>query len=149
VEWIGLAPARGAKRVAVREARAEVGTGLAGDWHAKEKPGGGRQVTFVGAEDLEAVGALLGRPVPPAQSLRNVMLRGIDLQRLQGRRFRIGEASFEGVGDCAPCTHMADGIGPGALEAFARRGGLCARVLEAGAIRVGDLVLLEPGDVRG
>lgn len=142
--WIGLAPSRGAARVAVSEARAEADVGMIGDWHAKERPGGSRQVTLMSAEALAAVAAQLGRPVPPELVLRNLLMQGADLDALRGHRFRIGRVLLEGTGECAPCTKMASSFGSGALEAFAGRGGLCARILEGGVLRVGDALRVEP-----
>jgi MOSC domain-containing protein YiiM len=140
VEWIGLASARGAERVAVAEAELLTDRGVAGDWHAQAAPGGRRQVTLVQAEHLEAAAGELGRPVAPGQVLRNLMVRGVSLADLHGKRFRIGAALLEGTGDCLPCEHMAGRLGPGGLAAMQGRGGLTARVLAGGRVRLGDAV---------
>ena len=81
----------------------------------------------------------------PATLRRNLVVSGLPLVALKGRRFRIGEAVFEGTGDCDPCSRMEAALGPGGYNAMRGHGGLCARVLQGGRISLGDDVLpLEP-----
>ena len=63
---------------------------------------------------------------------------------LANPRVRIGGAMLEIVGPCQPCSRMEEAIGPGGYAAMRGHGGMTARVLESGAIRVGDLVRAEP-----
>jgi MOSC domain-containing protein YiiM len=144
VTWIGLAPERRAPLVEVVEVVAEPGTGLCGDHHAKERPGGRRQVTLIGAEHLLEVADLLGRPAEPAACRRNLVVEGFDLEALRSGRFRIGGALLEGTGDCTPCSRMEENLGSGGLDALRGRGGITARVLEGGTIRLGDAVCVVP-----
>jgi MOSC domain-containing protein YiiM len=61
-----------------------------------------------------------------------------------GQRLRIGEALLEVTIPCAPCKRMDD-IRPGLQEELRGRRGMLCRVVECGAIRVGDSVeLLAP-----
>jgi MOSC domain-containing protein YiiM len=75
---------------------------------------------------------------------RNVVTRGVDLDALVGRRFRIGDVECFGQRLCEPCAHLErltarDGK-PGTLRALVHRGGLRADVLGDGEIAVGDEV---------
>ncbi|RPE81162.1 MOSC domain-containing protein [Vulcaniibacterium tengchongense] len=145
VEWIGLRPARGAAMVEAERALAQAGAGLAGDRYAGGS--GKRGVTLVQAEHLPAIAALAGRDaVAPGLLRRNVVVSGLPLAALKGRRFRIGEALLEGTGDCDPCSRMEAALGPGGYNAMRGHGGLCARILEGGALRVGDAVVPLPID---
>lgn len=67
-------------------------------------------------------------------------MRGIELTSLIGKRFRIGEALLEGTGPCTPCSRMDENLGPGGRLAMKGLGGLTAKVIESGRIRVGDTV---------
>lgn len=143
LEWIGLRPRRRAPLVAVEEASAEIGRGLAGD-RVFDTGSDKRQVTLVQAEHLAAVAALAGTPsVAPEQLRRNLLVSGINLQALKNRRFRIGAALLEGTGDCHPCSRMEENLGRGGYQAMRGHGGITARVLESGVIRVGDPVIPE------
>jgi len=140
LEWIGVRPRRRAPLVPVGEARAEAGRGLEGD-RAFDLGSDRRQVTLVQAEHLPAVAALAGVPsVTPEQLRRNLLVSGINLQALKNRRFRIGGALLEGTGDCHPCSRMEENLGRGGYQAMRSHGGITARVLEGGMIRVGDPV---------
>ena len=142
LEWIGLRPARDRPMQAVSEARVARGDGLAGD---RYRAGSGkRAITLLQAEHLPVIAALLGRgALVPALLRRNLVVSGLPLIALEGRRFRIGEVVLEGTGACDPCERMEAALGSGGFNAMRGHGGLCARVLVPGCLRVGDVVLTE------
>ncbi|GAB6195682.1 MOSC domain-containing protein [Lysobacter xanthus] len=139
VDWLGVRPARDAP-VEPREAvEAIAETGLVGDRYAGGS--GKRGVTLIQAEHLPVIAALAGLPgVAPEMLRRNVVVARIPLIALKGRRFRIGEVLLEGTGPCDPCSKMETALGEGAYNAMRGHGGLCARVVEGGWIRLGDAV---------
>ena len=142
VEWIGLRPARDVPMREVAAADAEAGGGLRGDRYAGGS--GKRGITLIRAEHLPAIAALSGHAeIAPATFRRNLLVSGIPLVALKGRRFRIGEVLLEGTDACDPCSRMEAALGPGGYNAMRGMGGLCARILEGGAIRVGDEVVAE------
>jgi MOSC domain-containing protein YiiM len=142
LEWIGVSPGPWASIRALLEASVLVGTGLVDDHHAR----GGRsrrQVTLIQHEHLPVIAGLCGREaVPPAWLRRNLAVSGINLLALKDRRFRVGEALLEGTGACHPCGRMEETLGPGGYNAMRGHGGITARVLREGTIRVGDAVVL-------
>ena len=141
VEWIGLRPARDVAMRAVDAAEAVAGRGLVGDRYASGS--GKRGLTLIQAEHLPVVAALAGLPdVSPMTLRRNLVVSGLPLVALKGRRFRIGEVVLEGTGPCDPCSRMEDALGPGGYNAMRGMGGLCARILEGGVIRAGDEVVV-------
>ena len=122
----------------VDSASALAGKGLQGDRHFHgegAKPG--EALTLIEAEVLEDVG-LTG-----AQSRRQVMVRGVPLNDLVGRRFRVGEVECLGVELCEPCLHLQQMTRPGIIKELVHRGGLNADILNDGRIRVGDLVIIQ------
>jgi MOSC domain-containing protein YiiM len=138
--WIGLRPARRAPMVVVGSAVVAPGQGLAGDRWAGAATGA-RQVTLVAAEHLAAIAAYLGSAaVLPGQLRRNLVVSGLNLLALKGRCFRIGDALLEHSGECHPCSRMEEAFGPGGYNAVRGHGGITARVLEGGTIRLGDAV---------
>lgn len=140
--WIGLSPGRRKPLEVVREAEVRVGTGLEGDRHSKGGRGK-RQVTLVQAEHLPVIAGLLGRErVEPEELRRNLCVRGVNLYALRERRFRVGEVLLEGTGTCPPCSRIEEHFGPGGYNAVRGHGGITARVLEPGVVRVGDAVEL-------
>lgn len=142
LEHILLRPARRAEPVQVERVRAIPGRGLAGDHRAELESRSARQLTLLQAEHLPVVSALCGADATPEQLRRNLVVSGVNLLALKERRFRIGGAVFEGAGLCHPCSRMEEALGPGGYNAVRGHGGILARVLEEGELRVGDV--LEP-----
>ena len=139
VEWIGLRPAKHADMLEVDEVQADAGTGLEGDRYANED--GKRQVTLIQAEHLAAVASMLDREtLSPALVRRNLVVRGINLLALKDNHFRIGAAVLAYTGLCHPCSRMETALGPGGYNAMRGHGGINARVVISGCIRLGSAV---------
>ncbi|WP_254070665.1 MOSC domain-containing protein [Acidisphaera sp. L21] len=139
VRWIGLRPGRREPLVPVQTAMLEPGVGLVGDrWSGR--PTGGRQVSLLAEEHLHAIASFLGREVSPDLLRRNILVRGINLLALKDHQVRIGAALLEISGECHPCSRMEEIFGPGGYNAVRGQGGMTARVIEPGEIRVGDPV---------
>ena len=137
--WIGLRPGRREPMRAVGEARLEAGRGLVGDRYSRLD--GGRQVTLIEAEGLRAAAGYLGvEAIGPQSVRRNLVTEGINLLALKSRRFRVGAALLETSGECHPCSRMEETLGVGGYNALRGHGGLTARVIEGGVIRLGDVV---------
>ena len=121
----------------------EVGIGgLIGDHYSGRN--GKRAVTLIQAEHLAAIASLSGlKQIDPGLLRRNIVVRGINLVALKDRRFRIGSALLEGTGSCDPCSRMEENLGKGGLNAMRGHGGLNARVIEPGVVRIGDAITTE------
>ena len=145
VELIALASEAEGLMRAVSAAEAVQGRGLLGDRYERKagtfsKPGGrGYDLTLVEAEALEELSAK-GVELAPIEARRNLVVRGIALDDLIGRRFRIGEVECYGQRRCEPCSHLERLTQPGVLRGLVHRGGLRADVLSSGRIRTGDSV---------
>ena len=123
------------------EARREAG--LTGD-HARPGPSNNRQVTLIQWEHLQVLSSLLNKTISAADMRRNIAVSGINLFSLKGRRFHIGSAVFETTGWCQPCARLEDRLGSGTFQAARGHGGITARVLQSGIIRLNDSVLALP-----
>jgi MOSC domain-containing protein YiiM len=129
----------------VERVDAIAGTGLRGNryFYADGDAPPGRAITLISAEALEAFESESGIPLSAAESRRNVLVRGIDVNALVGKRFRIGEVECEGVQLCEPCTTLQSLTRPGVLQGMVHRAGLNADLLTTGEIAVGDTVTAE------
>jgi len=130
----------------VEDVEALAGQGLRGDRYCADAPreqGEGRDITLIQAEALEGLHEEHGIELSGAESRRNVLTRGIDLNALVGRRFTVGEAECVGIELCEPCNHLQKMTQPGVLRGLVHRGGLRADVVRDGRIAVGDAV--QPG----
>jgi hypothetical protein len=132
-----IAPEAEAPLVAVESVVAIAGRGLDGDRYAAGRgtfsgPGRGYQLTLVEAETLDELNVSWER------ARRNVVTRGVSLDPLVGRPFRIGEVECIGRRLCEPCAHLEKVSGPGLLRPLVHRGGLRADILVGGTIALGD-----------
>ncbi|MGE1177740.1 MOSC domain-containing protein [Pseudomonas sp. BW7P1] len=145
--WIGVRPESRGPMVVLDAVEARLEAGLTGD-HARPGVRNARQVTLIQWEHLAVISALMGRsaeqPVTPEELRRNLVISGINLFSLKGRRFRIGQAIFETTGWCQPCARLQNNLGPGTFQAVRGHGGITARVLQSGVIRLEDRVAVEP-----
>jgi MOSC domain-containing protein YiiM len=138
-------PARDVPSVVVDQALAIVDRGLQGDRRMRHAKGGKRQVTLVSEEDLRAASGVVGRDIPHALTRRNILVRGLSFHDVTTGFVRCGEALFELCGECDPCARMDRAMGEGARAALEKRGGVVARIVEGGPLRVGDSVVFTNG----
>jgi MOSC domain-containing protein YiiM len=127
---------------AVEQATVQTNYGLEGDWRSRRNRGG--QLTLIEVEVLEEVQRLRGSPVPSGASRRQIVVRGVKLNELIGKRVRLGAVRVFVETSCDPCARMEETIGVGAREALEGRGGVRCHVLTGGDLRVGDPIVEEP-----
>jgi MOSC domain-containing protein YiiM len=127
----------------IEATQAVAGVGLADDRLGQrgEAELSTRQVTLIQHEHLPVIAQLARvNAVDPVGLRRNLVVSGINLLALKNARLQVGAALLEVVGPCQPCSRMEEAIGPGGYAAMRGHGGMTARVLGGGPIRVGDPV---------
>lgn len=126
----------------VEEVRAVAGRGLEGDRYFQAGPPAERdpseEVTLIASEGIEAAARSSGIDIRPEDTRRNLVTKGIALEDLVGRTFAVGAAQLEGIELNPPCKHLERVSGKAIMKPLVRRGGIRARILTSGTIRVGD-----------
>ena len=162
---IHIAPEASAPMRPVTEVRAFPGRGLQGDryyagagFYSQSPIYGGREVTLIEIEAVEALSGLPGAagepagiPLAAADTRRNIVTSEVPLNHLIGREFRVGAVRMRGTRLCEPCMHLEGLTQPGVMRGLIHRGGLRAQILSEGVIRVGDAVTgvgQEPEEIR-
>jgi len=119
------------------------GAGIVGDRFFGADDKQRSPLSFLAAEDVEAVGTLLGidQPLDARLARRNVVVRGLELKDLRHRRFRLTQGGnvleLQGGRETAPCDWMDHVLAPGARDALRDRGGLRVRPLSTAVLRIG------------
>ncbi len=152
IESIYLRPARLVPVTSVSEARAEPGRGLIGDRSSVTERSGEtahkREVTLIQAEHLPIIGAWMGlTDLDGSRLRRNLVVSGLNLLSMRSLwkdvtlQWCIGhEVILQVTGSCDPCSRMETVLGFAGYQALRGHGGVTARVVAGGLIRVGDAV---------
>ncbi len=64
------------------------------------------------------------------------------MNELIGKRFRMGEVVCEGIRICEPCTYLEKLTGKRVMRPLVHKGGLRARIVSGGTVRIGDRILI-------
>jgi MOSC domain-containing protein YiiM len=145
---IHISRAEGGDIQSMREAELIAGEGIRGDRYF-QKTGGdpARELTLVELEQIERFNRDSGLQLDPAATRRNIVTKGVALNDLVGKHFRVGRALVLGVDLCEPCKYLGDLLAGDLssqeiIEQFVHRAGLRARILEGAVVQVGDPIFL-------
>ena len=148
---IYLRPGRGVACIQASSAIAQAGCGLTGDRAANSPSrnpfGSNRQVTLIQAEHIAVIAAFLSKPIDAAWLRRNLVVSNINLLAAkslfkdQTMQLTIGEVVLEITGACEPCSKMEAILGKGAYNAMRGHGGVNARIVVGGELKLGDHVI--------
>jgi MOSC domain-containing protein YiiM len=140
VAQIAISPITSKLPEPVESVEVLAGQGPRGDRYFVAEPQvrNGDDLTLIEAEALEAFADETGVELSHEESRRNVLTRGVRLNELVGKRFRVGQVECVGVELCEPCNHLQGLTRPGVLRGLVHRGGLRANVTRSGTIAVGD-----------
>lgn len=123
------------------------GVGIDGDryalgkGHFQSEGRWGQALTLIEAEAIELLASEHGVEMPAMDARRNIVTRGIDLNALMGKRFRVGGVLCQGSRLAEPCAWLQKTTPPGMLRGLVHRGGLRADILENGEIKQGDTIV--------
>lgn len=153
---IHIAPSASYEMEELLEATCVAGRGIVGDRYFagtgtySPKPDV-REVTLIEQEALDALARndppLQGGPIQlhPVDHRRNLTVRGVPLNHLVGRRFRVGEVVLRGGRLNFPCKYLEELLGLPVYLPLYNRSGLNCSVERGGAIRPGDTISLLDG----
>ena len=148
VEHIHIAGSAGAPVQALDAVDAIAGVGLAGDRNARREGTwrdnrSSRDLTLIEAESMEALARDHHIELAPGESRRNITTRGVRLNDLVGKNFRIGEVLARGTKLCEPCAYLAGLLDKPIVGPLVHRAGLRAEILTGGRISLGDPIRVE------
>ena len=123
--------------ISVSQVECIAGKGLIGDRFFDYKNDYKGQITFFAWETYEELCRRFGvTDKDPDVFRRNVVTRGVDLNAWIGKEFEIQGVFFEGIQEASPCSWMNQAFCKGAEAAMNGRGGLRAKILTDGLLRV-------------
>ena len=143
---INLASDQGAPTIAYQQAQVVLGQGIDGDRKLRNAEGKSpgaylRQITLIEKEQIDRFNEVYGASMTPAETRRNVVTQGILLNDLVDHEFSVGSVRMRGTMLCEPCQYLQKLTGLPVVEGYLNRGGLCAEILTAGVIKLGDQIV--------
>ncbi len=118
------------------------GSGIRGDRFFDFKPDYKGQITFFDQAVYERVKVeIANKEFPPYAFRRNVIVSGIDLYSLIDKEFTIGDVTFSGSCEAKPCYWMDEAVAPGTEEFLKGQGGLRAKIVKSGTLKLGECSL--------
>jgi MOSC domain-containing protein YiiM len=143
VRGIAIRDASGGPMREIDRATADSDAGIRGNARVSPKRG----LTLLDLAKWREALAACRADLPWHARRANVLVEGLDLARLVGRRVRIGDAVVEILGETKPCANM-DRAFPGLRAALETgfRGGAHGRVVRTGSFAAGDAVVPMEGD---
>ncbi|MCY3840853.1 MAG: sulfurase [Gammaproteobacteria bacterium] len=139
IEAIYVSANHGEPKESIPHAELRANVGLIGDRYA-----GGGVVSIIEAEAVEAFNESTGLSVSADETGRNVVTRGIRLNDLVGRTFRLGGATLKGFELCEPCLVLGSRLATASVrphevvKAFTHSAGIRALVVASGRVSPGD-----------
>ena len=115
--------------------------GIIGDRHFKEFNDPYSQLSLIESENIDYYNIKYGLNIPYIDFRRNIITKGIKLNDLVGKKFKIGKVDVEGIDLCRPCRHLCEVLNQdNIIKEFLRRGGLRCQILSSSSIEVGNKI---------
>lgn len=149
VDSIYLASTHGEPQRQFGAVKLTLGVGLEGDRYANAGDADADAdavVSLIETEEVERFNNLTGLSITAADTGRNIATRGIRLNDLVGKQFRIGDVLLEGFELCEPCATLGKRLTtdavtvPEVVAAFTHRAGVRAFVRGTGDIAPGSSI---------
>jgi MOSC domain-containing protein YiiM len=147
VECIFISPEAGAPQLSCQKINLVAGNGIVGDRNYGLSKWPGQNLTLIELEEIEAFVGEKNRERDLSITRRNILTRGVRLNELVGKEFKIGDITLRGIELCEPCRSLGAALSSSTLsskqvvERFLHRGGLRVDVLTSGVIEVGAKVV--------
>jgi MOSC domain-containing protein YiiM len=146
VAFIYIARQAGVAMESRQEVTALARRGIEGDRYFQgigywsKSAGGGRDITLIEIEAIEALHHEKEIVLDPGAARRNLVTRCVPLNHLVGREFQVGPVRLFGTRLCNPCSYLEGLTQKGVLAGLIHRGGLRAEIVAGGTLRVGDVI---------
>lgn len=112
------------------------GLGIVGDRYYGHPAHRTASVTVMAIESIER----LGTGLDPADARRNIIVRGLEIDRMRGQEFWLGDVLFRAHRPANPCAWMDVALAPGAFRGLRGSGGMRCEPLTSGTLRLGPAV---------
>ena len=115
--------------------------GIINDRYFNENNDKDIQITFIESENIDYVNEVSSTNVPYIDFRRNIITKGIKLNKLVDKEFLIGNVKIKGHRLCNPCKYLQDKLNiENLVKKLVNIGGLRCEILTDGIISVKDKI---------
>ena len=115
--------------------------GIINDRYFNENNDQDIQITFIESENIDYVNEISSTSVPYINFRRNIITKGIKLNKLVDKEFIIGNVKIKGHRLCNPCKYLQDKLNiENLVKKLVNIGGLRGEILTDGRISVEDKI---------
>ena len=138
---LGIAKNNNQKIQEVEKIELLSGKGVIEDRHFQETNDARTQITLIESENIDYFNKKFNVQIPYVNFRRNIITKGIELNKLVGKQFVVGKIKGKGNDLCRPCKHLQEILGQkDIIKEFLQKGGLRCEILTSGIIEVGDKI---------
>ena len=117
--------------------------GIIGDRHFQEINDPYNQISLIESESIDNYNIKFGLNISYIDFRRNIITKGVRLNDLVGKKFKVGAVALEGIDLCRPCKHLSENLNQNnIIKEFLKNGGLRCQILSSAKINVGDQIQL-------
>ena len=129
----------GKKMESINSIKVIANKGIVNDRYFKEDNDKNNQITLIESENVDYYNKISGTNLIPTDFRRNIITKGISLNKLVGKEILIGEVRLKIHDLCEPCRYLQELLGEKNLvKKLLNRGGLRCELLTNGNINVND-----------
>ena len=129
----------GEKMQEIKSVQVIANQGIVNDRYFKENNDKNNQITLIESENVDYYNKISGTNLIPTDFRRNIITKGISLNKLVGKEILIGEVRLKVHDLCEPCRYLQELLGEKHLvKKLLNRGGLRCELLTNGNINVND-----------
>ena len=141
IEAINISNISEANTFYVNQAYLEKGKGIVNDRYYENFKEKKEQVTLISLEEINAFNNQVNQNIEPKDFRRNIIISGIDLNKLIDKQIKINQVILKIHEICQPCKYLQDRLKlPSLVKLLVDKSGVRAEIIKSGNLSVGDTI---------
>jgi MOSC domain-containing protein YiiM len=141
IEAINISNLSEANTFYINQAYLEKGKGIVNDRYYENFKEKKEQVTLISLEEINAFNNQVNQNIEPKDFRRNIIVSGIDLNKLIDKQIKINQVILKIHEICQPCKYLQDRLSlPSLVKLLVNKSGVRAEIIKSGNLSVGDTI---------
>ena len=141
IEAISITNISEANTFYVNQAYLEKGKGIINDRYYENFKEKKEQVTLINLEEINNFNKKVQQNIEPKDFRRNIIVSGIDLNKLIDKQIKINQVILKIHEICQPCKYLQDKLKlPLLVKLLVNKSGVRAEIITSGNLSVGDKI---------